>query len=209
MSKLSPPARHSHIRAEKKARARKGDNMRKVTAGLFHSLDGVVERPDLWQFDSFDDELGAEMTTTLATIDTALMGRVGYSEWSQYWPNAREDLDFAGFINGVEKYVASETLTPDQLTWSNSKLIEGDFLDFVRTLKAGSGGDIATMASISLVRQLVMAGLMDELILITHPVVAGTGRHLFEPGDPTMRLEFVRGSITSKGNVIHTYRRKD
>jgi dihydrofolate reductase len=183
--------------------------MRTVKAGLFHSIDGVVERPDQWQFDSFDDELGQEMDTTLSNVDTALMGRVGYLEWAQYWPNAKEDLDFAGFINGVEKYVASETLNPDQLSWSNSKLIEGDLLDFVRALKTGPGRDIAVMASISLVRQLLLAGLMDEMILITHPVVAGTGRHLFEPGDPTTRLELVRARVTSKGNVIQAYRRKD
>lgn len=183
--------------------------MRTVKAGLFHSIDGVVERPEQWQFDSFDAELGEEMGTTLANVETALMGRVGYLEWAQYWPNAKEDLDFAGFINGVEKYVASDTLTPDQLSWSNSRLIEGDLLDFVRTLKAGSGGDIAVMGSISLSRQLLLAGLMDELILITHPVIAGQGRHLFEPGDPTTRLELVRGQVTSKGNVIQSYRRKD
>lgn len=183
--------------------------MRKVTAGLFHSLDGVVESPNLWQFDSFDDELGEEMMTTLANVETALLGRVGYLEWAQYWPNATQDLDFAGFINGVEKFVASETLKPEQITWANSKLIEGDFLDFVRGLKAGSGGDIASMASISLVRELLFAGLMDELVLITHPVIAGEGRHLFEPGDPTTRLDLVRGRTTSKGNVIQVYRRKD
>lgn len=183
--------------------------MRTVKAGLFHSLDGVVESPNLWQFDSFDDELAEEMDKTIATIDTALMGRVGYSEWAQYWPNASQDLDFAGFINGVDKYVASETLRPQDLTWANSRLIEGDLLDFVRRLKAGPGRDIAAMGSISLVRQLLLAGLMDEMILITHPVIAGTGRHLFEPGDPTTRLELVRASVTSKGNVIQSYRRRD
>jgi dihydrofolate reductase len=109
----------------------------------------------------------------------------------------------------VPKYVASETFGPDDLkTWSNSHLIEGDFLDFVRRLKAEPGGDIAAMGGISLVRQLLFAGLMDELNLITHPVVAGEGRHLFEPGDPTTRLELVGSTTTPKGNVVQTYRRK-
>jgi dihydrofolate reductase len=182
--------------------------MRKVTAGLFHSIDGVVEAPDKFQFDSFDNELGEEMGTIMGNISTVLMGRVGYSEWSQYWPNARQDHDFAGFINGVQKFVASETLRPSDISWSNARLIEGDFLDFVRDLKADEGGDIAAMGGISLVRQLLFAGLLDELALITHPVIAGNGKHLFEPGDATTRLELVRSRQTSKGNVIQVYRRK-
>lgn len=182
--------------------------MRKVTAGLFHSLDGVVEAPNTFQFDSFDDELGQELGRVMGGVETVLMGRVGYQEWAGFWPNASQDLDFAGFINGVEKFVASETLKPSDITWSNTSLIGGDFLDFVRDLKAGEGGDICAMGGISLVRQLLFAGLMDELTLITHPVIAGTGRRLFEPGDPTTRLDLVRARTTSKGNVVQAYRRR-
>lgn len=181
--------------------------MRKIAAGLFHSVDGVVEAPHKFQFDSFDAALGDMLTEIQQVTDTVLMGRVGWSEWAGYWPNATHDGDFADFINGVTKYVASETLRPADLTWSNSHLIEGDFLDFVRRLKSQPGGDIAAMGGISLVRQLLFAGLMDELNLITHPVVAGEGRHLFEPGDPVTRLELVRSTTTPKGNVVQTYRR--
>jgi dihydrofolate reductase len=183
--------------------------MRKVTAGLFHSVDGVVEDPFKFQFDSFDDELGQMLTGVQGKVDTVLMGRVGWSEWAGYWPKAEQDLDFAEFINGVPKYVASNTLgARDMAAWSNSTLIEGDVVDFVRGLKAQTGGEIAAMGGISLVRQLLFAGLMDELSLITHPVVAGEGRHLFEPGDPTTRLELVRCDVTSKGNVVQVYRKK-
>jgi len=182
--------------------------MRKVTAGLFHSVDGVVEAPNEFQFDSFDAELGEELGAVMGGVSTVLMGRVGYQEWAGYWPNAQQDLDFAAYINGIEKFVASETLKPSDITWSNARLIEGDFLDFVRDLKAGEGGDIAAMGGISLVRQLLFAGLMDELTLITHPVVSGKGRHLFEPGDPTTRLELVRARTTSAGNVLQVYRRR-
>ncbi|KFL30186.1 deaminase/reductase [Devosia riboflavina] len=181
--------------------------MRKVVAGLFHSVDGVVEAPNEFQFDSFDTELGEELGAVMGNVSTVVMGRVGYQEWAGYWTNASQDLDFAGFINGVEKFVASETLQPSEVTWSNAHLIEGDFLDFVRALKSGEGGDICAMGGISLVRQLVFAGLMDELTLITHPVIAGKGRHLFEPGDPTTRLELIRARTTSKGNVVQVYRR--
>ena len=119
-------------------------------------------------------------------------------------PNAQTDMEFGGFINAVPKHVASRTLKGD-LAWQNAMLIEGELLAFVRELKARDGGEIAVMASISLVRQLVFAGLLDELTLITHPVVAGTGRHLFEPTDPTTRLSLKASYATSKGNVVSTY----
>lgn len=179
--------------------------MRKVVAGLFHSIDGVVEAPNLFQFDSFDDELGVLLTGVQERVSDVLLGRVGYEEWSRYWPNAQLDDDFARFINGVPKHVASDTLS-GPLGWNNARLIAGDLLDFVRGLKQGSGGEIAAMGGISLVRQLLFAGQLDELVLITHPVIAGNGRHLFEPGDPTTRLALVGSQVTSKGNVVQTYR---
>lgn len=180
--------------------------MRKVIAGLFHSVDGVVQDPFKFQFDSFDDGLGDMLTTIQQETDTVLMGRIGWAEWANYWPNATADGDFADFINAVPKHVASNTLQEADLTWANSTLIEGDLVDFVRELKRGEGHTIAVMGGISLVRQLLFAGLMDELSLITHPVVAGEGRHLFEPDDPTTRLELVRCTATPKGNVVQTYR---
>ena len=179
--------------------------MRKVTAGLFHSIDGVVEAPDQWQFDQFDDELGALLGKTLATTDTVLMGRKGYEEWAGFWPNAGFDDDFKTFINSVPKHVASRTLK-GPLAWSNASLITGDLDSFVRDLKAKPGKDIAVMGGISLVRQLFLNGLLDELTLITHPVIAGAGRrHLFEAGDPVTRLSLTEMTQTSKGNVVSTY----
>ena len=178
--------------------------MRKLTAGLFHSVDGVVEAPFRWQFDAFDQELGAELGRVIANTDTVILGRVGYEDWAGYWPSAGADLEFAGFINGVPKLVASNTLE-GPLAWQNSTLIEGELEDFVRELKGREGGEIAVMGSISLVRQLLFSGLLDELTLITHPVVAGEGRHLFEPSDPTTRLTLQRAVTTSKGNLVATY----
>jgi dihydrofolate reductase len=178
--------------------------MRKLTAGLFHSVDGVVEAPYKFQFDSFDDELGAELGKTIAATDTVLLGRVGYTEWAGYWPTAQQDGEFAEFINTVPKFVASRTLTAP-LGWQNSTLIEGDLESFVRDLKQQPGGDIAVMSSISLVRQMLFAGLLDSLALITHSVVAGEGRKLFEPGDPTTRLVLQNSVRTSKGNIVATY----
>ena len=92
--------------------------MRKLTAGLFHSVDGVVSEPNLWQFDSFDEDLGKGMTGMMERVDTVLLGRVSYQEWAGYWPNATADQDFAGFINAIEKHVASRTLK-EPLEWQN------------------------------------------------------------------------------------------
>lgn len=179
--------------------------MRKVTAGLFHSIDGAVEAPDQWQFDAFDDELGALLGNTLAVTDTVVMGRKGYEEWAGWWPNAEYDDDFKRFINAVPKHVASRTLS-GPLAWNNASLIAGDVDAFLRDLKDRPGGEIAVMGGIDIVRHLFLAGLIDELTLITHPVIAGAGhRHLFRPGDPVTRLALLRSETTGKGNVVATY----
>lgn len=178
--------------------------MRKLTAGLFYSVDGVAEAPNLFQFDSFDDELGMLLGGVMGEVDTVLMGRVGYEEWAGYWPNALQDEGFASFINTVPKFVASDTLK-GPLAWSNASLIDGDLHDFVRGLKAQPGGTIAAMGGMSLVRQLMLGGLMDELTLIMHPVVSGKGRHLFLPDDPTTRLSLIGSQQTSKGNMVLRY----
>lgn len=178
--------------------------MRKVTAGLFCSVDGVVEDPFLWQFDSFDEELGTGMGEMMGRIDTGLLGRVGYEQWADYWPNAESDTDFAGFINALPKFVASRTLS-GELEWQNSRLIGGPLEDFIADLKNGDGGEIGVFSSISLVRQLLFAGLLDSLMLIVHPVIAGSGRRLFNDGDPLTRLELQSSQQTSKGNMILNY----
>ena len=178
--------------------------MRKLTAGLFHSLDGVVEAPDQWQFDAFDDEMGAALGKTLSVTDTVLLGRVGYEAWAKDFGEGGDEF-FGPFINNVPKFVASRTLK-GKLGWQNSTLIKGDLDAFVRDLKSQPGGEIAVMGGISIVRQLFLAGLLDELTLFTHPVVAGAGRrHLFEAGDPVSRLQLKRSISTSKGNVVSTY----
>ena len=178
--------------------------MRKVTAALFSSIDGVVENPGEWQFDHFDEDMGPLMEAVLATQDTVLLGRVTYQQWADYWPGNSED-EFGGFINPVEKFVASRTLSDGDLSWNNSRLMEGELEDFVRRLKERDGGDIAVNGSISLVRQLLFAGLLDSLTLMVHPVVAGSGQRLFRTGDPQTRLKLLDSQITASGNAILTY----
>lgn len=179
---------------------------RTVIAALFQSLDGVASDPFNFQFDSFDEEMGEWMTTAIGGVDDCLLGRVTYSEWADYWPHQTEGEDalFADFINPTPKHIASTTLRAEDLTWENSRLITGDLVEYVRALKGGEGGKIAVEGSMSIVRQLVEAGLVDELTLAIHPVVAGSGRSLFE-GGATTRLSLRDVQRTSKGNLLATY----
>lgn len=182
--------------------------MRRVTAGLFSSVDGVVEAPNRFQFDSFDAQLARGMTAMIDRVDTVLLGGVTYREWSGFWPGADAGNEFGRFINPVEKHVATRTMT-GPLEWQNSNRIETGLLDFVAALKAGSGGDVAVCGSISVVRQLLFAGLLDSLMLMVHPVVAGAGRRLFEPTDPLTRLRLEEAEYTDAGNAILSYARRD
>lgn len=176
--------------------------MRTITAHLFSSADGVVESPNLFQFDSFDAESGQAMGRVLAQTDAAILGRVLYDEWIGYFPHAQSD-PFADWINPVPKYVASRTLS-DSLGWQNAEVIKGDLLDFVRELKQTEGGAVA-VNGISVIQQLLAAGLIDSLTLTVHPVIAGSGRKIFGDLDSPLRMRLIDSEITSKGNAILTY----
>jgi dihydrofolate reductase len=179
--------------------------MRKVAGWLFIALDGVVEAPGEWQFD-FDDEMGAALTRMQEEQDTVLLGRVTYTEWAGYWPTATTDEDFASWINSTPKYVASTTLdSVDE--WPNSILVKGSIADTIAELKQQDGGTIGTAGSPTLVRSLIDQGLLDELTLLIHPVVAGGGRkRLFADDAPLTKLSLVDSQTTSSGVLIATYR---
>ena len=177
--------------------------MRKVYAGLFSSVDGVVESPDQWQ-PAFDDEMGAELSKMLDEQDAVLLGRVTYTEWAPYWPTSTDE-PFASWINNIPKFVASTTLPA--VEWSNSTLIEGSVIDFVKELREQRGGTIGVAGSPSLVRSLLEHGVLDELTLMISPVIAGGGRRkLFAADAAAMGLQLVEGKPTSTGTLIATYR---
>jgi dihydrofolate reductase len=181
--------------------------MIKVTSGLFISMDGVVESPHLWQFDVFDEAMERAMVEFIAGIDTVLIGRVTYQEWADYWPNAAVagvDEDYARFINDTPKYVASTTL--DRVDWSNSILVKGDFGRAVARLKEEPGANIGVQGSPTLARYLLNAGLLDELTLMIHPVIAGRGKRLFHDGDELKRMRLVDSTVTPSGVAFLTYR---
>jgi dihydrofolate reductase len=181
--------------------------VRKVVSVLFVSLDGVAEAPNEWQF-AFDEEMGGVLNTTLEACDTVLLGRVTYTEWAGYWPTVTsgDDAEFAHWINTSPKYVVSTTLG-DVGDWANSTLIKDDLPTAVTRLKAGPGKGISVAGSPGLVRSLVAQDLLDELVLLIHPVIAGEGRKkLFADDGPLKKLELVSAQPTSSGVVIATYR---
>lgn len=176
--------------------------MRKVTGHLFSSVDGVVSSPNAWQFDAFGPEEGHLMGAAISPVTDVILGRRLYEEWADYWPGS-DDPYFAPYINGTPKHVATRTLA-GPLAWEGSQVIEGDLHDFVRGLREGEGGDIS-VNGITVIKDLFLAGLLDELTLTIHPVVAGSGRRLFDDSDDLTRLVLLRGQVTSVGNSVVTY----
>jgi dihydrofolate reductase len=178
--------------------------MRKVSAGLFSSIDGVVEAPNEWQ-PSFDEEMGAALSHMLDEQDAVLLGRVTFDEWATYWPTSTDE-PFASWINSTQKYVASSTDHPVS-QWPNSTLIKGPLADFIAELRQSDGGTIGTAGSPSLVRSLIEQELLDELTLMISPVVAGGGRkRLFADGGALTKFELAEAKPTSSGTLIATYR---
>lgn len=175
--------------------------MRKIIAALFISLDGVVESPDKWHFPYFNDEMGAAIGSAMGESDALMMGRVNYQEWSAYWPSSNDE--FAAFMNNTTKYVVSNTL--DTPTWNNSTLITGDIAAEITKLKQQPGKDISISGSGTLVQSLLQLNLLDELRLMIHPIVVGSGKRLFPDGVPTKPLKLVDSQTFSTGVLYVTY----
>ncbi len=137
--------------------------MRKITAGLFIALDGVVEAPDQWHFPYFNDEMGAAVDGQLGAADTILLGRKTYDSFAGAWPDREagcaEDAEFAKKLGDTRKMVVSRQNL--QFTWRNSEQIKGDLAEAVVALKNEPGGDIGMSGSVSVVRPLLAAGLLD------------------------------------------------
>jgi dihydrofolate reductase len=179
--------------------------VRKVIVSEFVSLDGVFEAPDQWHFPYFNDEMGQEIGAAMGQADAMLMGRVLYEEWSAFWPQQDpEENPIVARMNGIQKYVVSTTLE-GPLGWNNSTLIGENVAEEISRLKQQPGKDISISGSGSLVRSLLKDGLIDELRLMVHPVVVGSGKRLFEEGGEQIALELVDSKTFSTGVVYLTY----
>lgn len=178
---------------------------RKTVAHLFSSINGVVESPNLWQFDAFGPEEGQMMGETITPVTDVVIGRKLWQDWSEYWP--AQDDPFGAWINPVRKHVVSSTLRPEpagDLGW-NSTVVDGDPVAYVQKLRQEGEGDISVAGGIETIRSLFVAGVIDALTLTVHPVAPDQGRRLFDESVPLTRLTLLDATSTSAGNAILTY----
>jgi dihydrofolate reductase len=182
--------------------------MATITSSMFMALDGVVDpMVGSWHFPYFNDEMGRAVEGT-HHADVMLFGRVTYDSFAGAWP-AREaageaDAAMAKHLGDMRKIVASSR--PLQLTWRNSEPLKGDLIEEVTRLKADPAiGQIALSGSVSIVRQLLGAGLLDELHLFVHPVLAGTGLRLFEDDSSQVPLRLLSSQEFATGVMYLVY----
>ena len=179
-----------------------------ISASLFAALDGTVD-PGVgnWHFPYFNEEMGEAVTGT-HEADVMLFGRVTYDSFAGAWPAREEageaDAVMAKHLGDVRKIVASRS--PLELTWRNSEQLQGDLVEAVTALKQDpSVGRIALSGSVSVVRQLLDAGLLDELHLFVHPATAGSGLKVFEDGGPARYFRLISARPFATGVVYLVY----
>ncbi|GAA3809939.1 dihydrofolate reductase family protein [Cellulomonas soli] len=182
--------------------------MATIVSTLFISLDGVVEIDPAWHFPYFDEHMGAAVTEDYEGADVLLLGRVTYDSFAGAWPERESaggvDAPFAATLGDTRKVVA--TRGHQELGWRNAERLHGDLVEAVTTLAAEPGlNKILVPGSISLVRQLLAAGVLDELRLLVHPVAARKGERLFDEGEPIYPLHLLRSEIFPTGVVRLVY----
>src|SRR5436305_7789613 len=161
------------------------DQMATITASLFTALDGVVDpMVGNWHFPYFNEEMGEAVGHT-HEADLMLFGRVTYDSFAGAWPEREKagdvDAEFAKQLGDMRKIVASHS--PLDFTWRNSEQLQGELVETVTALKNDPAiRRIGLSGSVSVVRQLLDAGLLDELHLFVHPATGGTGLRLFGDG---------------------------
>jgi dihydrofolate reductase len=180
----------------------KEDTVKKISAGLFISLDGVIEAPDQWQMPYFSDEVGEYIGSQLANSSALLLGRKTYEQFASYFSGATGD-PMAEALNAKPKLVASNTLKSAE--WQNSTLISGNVMEEIARIKQQPGNDISMSGSGTLIKSLMLAGLLDELQLLVQPIVVGHGAHLFEDGNDHQPMTLVDSKTLPKGVLFLNY----
>lgn len=184
--------------------------MRKITAGLFMSLDGVIADPQDWHFPYFDDAMGAAVDAQLGSADTLLLGRVTYDGFADAWPDREAeggpDAVFAKKLGDARKLVV--THQDRDFPWRNSERLDGELTEAAAALRNEPGGDVAISGSVSVVRQLLAEGLLDELHLLLHPIAVGKGQRLFAEGT-TIPLRLLSSETFGTGVLHLVYTRDD
>jgi dihydrofolate reductase len=187
----------------------------KIVAFESVTLDGVMQapgRPDEdprrgfvhggWAAPYADEVMGEVAADGMATTGAILLGRRTYEDFFGFWPH-QADNPFTEVLNNTQKFVASTTLE-EPLHWANSTLLTGDAVEAVAGLRRTAGKDVVILGSGELVRALMPHDLIDEFVLLIHPLVLGTGRRLFEETRRTP-LRLIDSSTTTTGVVIARY----
>src|ERR671930_1104666 len=189
----------------------------KLTTTTQVSVDGVMEGNGAqdqnrsgferggWARPLFDNEAMTCVHEIYQRADAFLFGRRTYELFAGYW-GVREDLQdpIVGALNTRPKYVASNTLTDPQ--WADTTVLSGDLAAAIAELKAKPGGELQVHGSGALIRWLLENDLVDEMTLLTVPVVLGQGKRLFPDAGPDIALELVDSRADSKGVTIQVYR---
>jgi len=186
--------------------------MRKIVVSNWVSTDGFFAGPN-GEIDWIVQDPGVNQAThELMKPDTLLAGRVSYQEFESFWPNVAKDPNspkemrkIADEMNEMTKIVFSRTLK--EVTWENSKLINGNLIEEVQKLKKGKGADMVIFGSGTIVQQLANEGLIDEYLLAVSPVVLGTGKLLFKDVKKH-GLELLETRNFDSGNVLLRYQTK-
>ncbi len=180
--------------------------MRTVSSQTFVSLDGVINHMEAWHFDYIDDETSEITLEQLQASDTMLMGRETYESYAAAWPG--RDGEYPDLINSMQKYVASTTLKDPE--WNNTEVIAEDIPGRVAALKEQPGKDILMHGFGPVANTLLQHGLLDELHLWVHPVLAGVGG----PGDLLLKqgtnvaFDLTDSRALKSGVVLLSYRIK-
>src|SRR5947209_6794756 len=190
--------------------------MSKIVAFISLTVDGVMQAPGRtdedrrggfehggWGIPYADAVMGTVSAESGASSGGLLLGRRTYEDFYEVWPK-RTDSPFSEILNNTQKYVASRTLK-EPLPWRNSTLLKGDAADAVAKLKEEPGEDLGVLGSGQLVRSLMQRGLVDEFVLMIHPLVLGTGRRLFGDGGAFAELRLTDTTTTTTGVVIAKY----
>jgi dihydrofolate reductase len=174
--------------------------MRKIVAGLFVSVDGVIEAPETWTGAYFTPEIGEIVGSLIAAGDTLLLGRRTYETFARSFADDTSGNPMAAQMNAVRKVVVSTSL--ERADWQNTTLIRGDVVDAVRALKDEDGTNINMSGSATLAVSLLRGGLLDQLDLLVFPVVVGHGRRLFHDDGNSVDLTLLSSDSLDNG-VMH------
>jgi len=157
-----------------------------------------------WAMPHFDGETAALVGEVYQRADAFLFGRRTYEVFAGSWGANEGENPISGALNTRPKYVASSTLTDPQ--WADTTVLSGDVAAAVGELKARPGGELQVVGSLSLVRLVLENDLVDELTLLTFPVVVGQGRRLFPDSGQDLALELEESRATTNGVTMQVYR---